>query len=68
MPKHARRLNDEFGFGLGIGTAQGREAKVPEVKLYCRNTLLRDMYRTIFRHEYMSLVKLGKEDPQHGSY
>ena len=32
IPKHTRKLREEIGFGLGIGTTQGREGKVQVAK------------------------------------
>ena len=46
VPQHTRQLMSKYGYGLGLATAQGREAKVQEVKKYGHNTLMR--VRTLY--------------------
>lgn len=64
MPEHAQDLKEHYGFGLGLATAQGREAKVLDVRKYAQHALVKGTYKMIFRHEYMSLVVLNQADPQ----
>ena len=51
---HARDHKRQLGFGLSLATAQGREAKVVDVKKYIHHALVKYMYRMVFKHEYVS--------------
>ena len=48
VPAYAREMKAKYGFGLGLGTAQGREGKVLHVKRYAQHALLNDMFTMIF--------------------
>ena len=56
-------LKDEIGFGLGIGTTQGREGKVIVAKKYLKHSTLANKFTILFRHEYMHLFWLTENDP-----
>ena len=49
VPAQANDLQQRFGFGLGLATAQGREAKVIEVRKYAVHSTIKDIYSMIFR-------------------
>lgn len=68
VPAHVEKLQKEIGFGLGIGTTQGREAKVQVAKKYLEHTVPANKYDLFFRHEYMHLIWLAKYDPQEDTY
>ena len=68
VPVHTQQLFDEFGFGLGLNSMQGREAKHQAVLHYCVNAMPNDRWDTAFRHEYMSLLWLPKHDPSSYKY
>ena len=66
VPAHTQKLKSETGFGLGLGTTQGREGKVVQVKRYLEHSTPATKNRMLFRHEYMHLVWLAKHDPHDG--
>ena len=68
VPEHTRKLREEIGFGLGIGTTQGREANVQIAKQYTWNTVPRNKWQMFFRHEYMHLIWLSKHITTEDSY
>ena len=66
IPHHTDQLFKESGYGLGLNSMQGREAKHIKLARYVENTCnvhkhLR--WWTVFRHEYISLVWLRELDP-----
>ena len=38
VPEHTKKMKEEIGFGLGMGTTQGREGKVQVAKKYLEHT------------------------------
>jgi hypothetical protein len=71
VPFHTRKMYNTFGYGLGLNTMQGREAKHIKLAKYMENTSnVRKSQRwwTVFRHEYVSLVWLRQKDPANNNY
>ena len=68
---HVEQLFKESGYGLGLNTMQGREAKHIKLARYVENTC--NVHKnqrswTVFRHEYISLVWLRELDPYSVTY
>ena len=47
---------------------QGREAKHQQLGAYSKNTIMKNKWQQIFRHEYMTLVWLREQNPFYDSY
>ena len=66
IPYHTGKLLEKVGYGLGLNSTQGREAKHIKLALYVQNTCnVRKSLRwwTVFRHEFVSMVWLRERDP-----
>ena len=63
VPQQTQQLK-EIGFGLGMGTAQGRVGKVLVAKKYLEHTTAANKFNLFFRHEYMHLILLSVYDPE----
>ena len=66
IPLHAKQLFDTLGYGLGLNSMQGREAKHIKLKQYLQNTCSSRKHQqwwTVMRHEYVSLIWLRQKDP-----
>ena len=66
VPYHMKELYDMLGYGLGLNSMQGREAKHVKLKNYVNNTCnVRKELRwsIVFRHEFVSLLWLREADP-----
>lgn len=66
IPFHAKQLFNTLGYGLGLNSMQGREAKHIKLKQYLANTCSSRKHQqwwTVFRHEYVSLIWLREKDP-----
>ena len=57
-PYHAKLTLNEYGFGLGINTMEGREQKHQSISKYSNNTTFQNRWPMIFRHEFIQLVHL----------
>ena len=51
-------MKGKYGFGLGLNSMEGREAKHIAIAQYARNTAYRQRWEQIFLHEYISLIWL----------
>ena len=66
VPYHMKELYDMLGYGLGLNSMQGREAKHIKLKNYVSNTCnARKQLRwaIVFRHEFVSLLWLREANP-----
>ena len=63
VPVHTKWLFDKFGTGLGINTMQGREAKHVQIASYAKNSLFKQRWYQVFRHDYISKVWLPLRQP-----
>ena len=68
IPFHNAALFREFGFGLGINTMQGREAKHVTLSSFARHATLSTRLSLVMRHEYISSIWLRKIDLFHFRY
>ena len=62
------RLSREFGFGLGINTMKGREAKHVTLSSFACHATLSTRWSLVMRHEYIISIWLRKIDPFHFRY
>lgn len=65
IPQHTNQLFDELGFGLGLNSMQGREAKHIQLAKYTENTynVQKDWrWWIVFRHEFVCQIWLGEMD------
>lgn len=58
VPAHLSEMKRVYGFGLGLNSMEGREAKHVFIKKYFANTLHQCRWEQIFRHEYVTLIWL----------
>ena len=66
IPYHCLQLFDKLGYGLGLNSMQGREAKHIKLAKYIENTCnvrKNDRWWIVFKHEFISLVWLRELDP-----
>ena len=66
IPYHTNLLLEELGFGLGLNSMQGREAKHVKLAKYVENTcnVKKSMrWWIVFRHEFVCLLWLREMDP-----
>lgn len=63
VPVHSKWLYDKYGTGLGINTMQGREAKHVQIASYARNSLYKQCWFHVFRHDYISKLWLPLHQP-----
>lgn len=71
IPYCTQQLFKESGFGLGLNSMQGREAKHIKLASYVQNTCnvnKNQRWWMVFRHEYLSLVWLREIDPYSITY
>ena len=71
IPYHTGKLLERLGYGLGLNSMQGREAKHIKLAKYVQNTCnVRKSLRwwTVFRHEFVSMVWLRERDPYSITY
>lgn len=57
-PVHAKQLLSSYGFGLSIGTMEGREQKHQIIKKYSAKSTYQHRWKYIFRHEYIQNIYL----------
>ena len=58
IPKHAKDIHSDLGYGLGLNTTQGREAKHTKLSKYAENTTKMMRWNQVFKHEYLANVYL----------
>ena len=66
IPNHTKKLYEEIGHGLGLNSMQGHEAKHVKLAMYIKNTYnlkKKSRWPTVFRHEYVSLIRRKKWIP-----
>ena len=63
IPFHAELLFKKFGFGLGINSMQGREAKHVKIAQFSKHATLTTRWTSVLKHDYVTLVWLRKQDP-----
>lgn len=71
IPYHTAQLFEKIGFGLGLNSMQGREAKHVKLAKYVENTcnVKKSMrWWIVFRHEFVCLLWLREMDPFSVSY
>ena len=68
IPFNNAALFREFGFGLGIKTMQGHEAKHVTLSSFALHATLSTRWSLVMRHAYISSIWLRKIDPFHFWY
>ena len=71
IPYHTSKLHQKLGYGLGLNSMQGREAKHVKFAKYVENTCnARKSLRwwTVFRHEFVCMIWLREQDPYSIAY
>ena len=63
VPVHSKWAYAKYGTGLGINTMQGREAKHVQISAYAKNSLYKQRWLQVFRHDYISKVWLPSHKP-----
>ena len=66
IPYHTSQLFETLGYGLGLNSMQGREAKHVKLAKYVENTcnVKKSMrWWIVFRHEFVCLIWLREMDP-----
>lgn len=62
VPLQTQQLHDSIG--LGVGTTQGREAKVLLAKKYLVHTTPDKKYEPFFQYDFIHLCRLSEYDPE----
>ncbi|XP_020910826.1 uncharacterized protein LOC110248623 [Exaiptasia diaphana] len=64
IPFYTDKIYHDLGFGLGLNSMQGREAKHIKLSCYAKNTTKGKQLRwwQVFKHEFMELVWLKEND------
>ena len=71
IPYHTKLLFEELGYGLGLNSMQGREAKHIQLARYTENTCNVQKHLrwwVVFRHEYICQIWLREMDPFSTTY
>ena len=71
IPYHTSQLKEKLGYGLGLNSMQGREAKHVKLACYVQNTCnvkKSSRWWTVFRHEFVNMVWLRERDPYSITY
>jgi hypothetical protein len=71
IPYHCNQLLETTGYGLGLNSMQGREAKHIKLAKYVKNTCnvrKGDRWWVVFKHEFVSNVWLRELDPMSITY
>ena len=58
VPAHTQHMKEKYGFGLGLNSMEGREAKHVFISKYSQKTMFHSRWQQIFLHEFVSLVWL----------
>ena len=58
VPFYANKTYQEYGFGLGCNTMEGREQKHQCISKYSENSTFQNKCDYIFMHEFMQLIHL----------
>lgn len=54
VPLHMKEMKKKYGMGLALNSMEGREAKHISIARYSENTIYRNRWEQVFRHEYIS--------------
>ena len=71
IPYHTSKLHQKLGYGLGLNSMQGREAKHVKLAKYVENTCnarKRLRWWTVFRDAFVCIVWLREKDPYSIAY
>ena len=71
IPYHTSKFHQKLGYGLGLNSLQGREAKHVKLAKYVKNTCnarKRLRWWTVFRDEFVCMVWLREKDPYSIAY
>ena len=58
VPFHASLCLEQYGFGLGCNTMEGREQMHQKLSKYAENTTYQNRWPVVFRHEFIQLIYL----------
>ncbi|KAK3722872.1 hypothetical protein QZH41_020446 [Actinostola sp. cb2023] len=66
IPYYTAEIFHDLGFGLGLNSMQGREAKHAKLASYAKNTTRGKRLRwwQMFKHEFMETIWLKEKDPK----
>ena len=62
LPEHIADMYRRFGYGLGLNSMQGREAKHKSINDYARFSSPQTKWQDVFRHEYVHCIWLKLND------
>ncbi|CAH1794083.1 unnamed protein product [Owenia fusiformis] len=62
IPRHTEEIYEEFGYGLGLNSTQGREAKHRQIKKYVEHSVKSKRWETCLRHDWVENVWLKSND------
>ena len=63
VSSHTQRVFEKYGTGLGVNTMQGREAKHVQISSYAKNSLFKERWPQVFRHDYIGKLWLPLRQP-----
>lgn len=68
VPTHTHQAKQQLGYGLGMNSMEGREAKHVSLAKFARNTHHSTRWLQVFRHEYISLLWLRENGCDSAKY
>ena len=70
IPFYTMKIHQDLGFGLGLNSTQGREAKHSKLASYVKNTTKgkRLRWRQVFKHDFMETIWLKEKNPWQITY
>ena len=63
VPVHTQWVLEKFKTGLGVNTMQGREATHVQIASDARNSLFKERWNQVFRHDYITKLWLPLHQP-----
>ena len=61
IPYYTEKLYKETGFGLGLNTTQGREAKHTKLANFAENTIKSHRWEQVMKHDFISNIWLREQ-------
>jgi len=63
IPYHTEILFSDLGYGLGLNTTQGREAKHTKLAKFAENTIKPKRWEQVMKHDFITNIWLKEQHP-----